>query len=171
MKPALYAGLALGLVPIQVTVLNGLSLWGVRPDLCLVAACLVGIVAGRLEGLLIGLALGLGQDLFSAGPPMLNMGTKALAGLLGGLVGRHVTDVTPVTVMLALAGFSALSGAVAMASVKTGIGLMDRLDMVRFVLLPEALFNTVVGGGLYWLLSVTGRRHQQAPRAPVGLVG
>lgn len=170
MKAALYVGLAVGLVPLQVSVLNGVSLWGVRPDLCLVTACLIGVMAGELAGLVVGLALGMGQDLFSAGAPMMNMGTKGLVGILGGLVGRHVTDVTPVTVMLALAGLSGLSGTVAVASAKAGVELMDRLDMVRFLMVPEALLDTAVGGGLYWLIGRWGRRREETQRTPIGLV-
>jgi cell shape-determining protein MreD len=66
-KQALYLGLILGLVPLQVTGLQYASIAGIRPDLTLIATFLIGFLSGEIEGLLMGLLLGCVQDLFSAG--------------------------------------------------------------------------------------------------------
>jgi hypothetical protein len=170
-KPALYAGLLLGLVPVQTTLLRYVEVVGVRPDLCLVAACLVGFLAGELEGLLIGLTLGLVQGLFSAGDLWLNVITKGGVGLLAGLAGRHVTNPTPVSLLAVLAGLSALSGIVVLFAVRSGAGLVAFLLAVRSVLVPEVVLNAAVGTGMYWLIARRMRRQEAIPRGPAGLVG
>lgn len=76
MKLFLYAGLVVVIAPIQATLLHYVSFFGVRPDLGLVAACLVGFLGGELDGLLLGLLLGYSQDMFSAGDLWVNVVTK-----------------------------------------------------------------------------------------------
>ncbi len=171
MKPALYAGLVLGLVPIQATLLHYVGFAGVRPDLCLVAACLVGFLAGELEGLLIGVTLGVVQGFFSAGDLWLNVMIKGGAGLLAGLAGRHVTNPTPVSLLVALAGLSVLSGLIGLFSVRSGRGPVEYLVAMPSVLLPETVLNVVVGAGTYWLIAGRVRRDEAVERGSTGLVG
>ncbi|MBM4122044.1 MAG: hypothetical protein FJ249_05575 [Nitrospira sp.] len=171
MKPALYAGLLLGLVPVQAALLQHIEFVGIRPDLCLVAACLAGFLAGELEGLLIGLALGLVQGLFSAGDLWLNVITKGGAGLLAGLAGRHVTNPTTVSMLAVLAGLSVLSGIIVLVAIRSGAGLVAFLAAVRSVLVPEVVLNAAVGTGLYWLIARRVRRQEAIPRGPAGLIG
>ena len=66
MKALIYFAVIVGLVPIQSVLLPHISMWGVKPDLSFVAVCLVGLIAGELDGLLVGLALGWAMSLFSA---------------------------------------------------------------------------------------------------------
>jgi hypothetical protein len=150
MKAVLYLGLACALVPFQATVLGHASLAGVRPDLCLVAASLIGFFGGRSDGLLMGALLGFEQDLFSAGDAWVNLVAKAVIGLAGGLVGRYVARVTPVTVAPMVLGLSVGSG---LAFLFAGAGGRDALAAARAVLLPQALLDTLVGVAAYWLLA------------------
>lgn len=150
MKGLLYAGLAVGLVPVQTTVLQHASVAGIRPDLCLIAASLIGLFAGPVEGTLMGAWLGFEQDLFSAGETWVNAMTKAAIGLAAGLVGRYLAHTSPVTVLPLLLGLSVCSGG---AFLLAGAGGRAVPDAVRLVLLPQAAFDAVVGMGLYWLLA------------------
>src|SRR5207344_1137358 len=84
MKALIYGALVLAIVPLQSTLWHAVSIGGVRPDLGLIAACLVGFLGGELDGLLLGCVLGLSQDIFSAGDLWLNMVTKGGAGFLTG---------------------------------------------------------------------------------------
>jgi rod shape-determining protein MreD len=154
-KPLLYVGLALGLVPIQTTVLEHLSVAGVRPDLCLIAVSLIGLFGGLADGVMMGALLGFEQDLFSAGDMWVNAITKAAIGLSAGLVGRYVARTTPATVLPMVLGLSVFSG---IAFLFAGAGGPYTLTAVRSVLLPQAVFDTVVGVGLYWLLAERFRR-------------
>lgn len=153
MKPALYTGLIVLLVPVQTTALQHASIGGIRPDLCLVAACLVGVFAGEIEGLLFGLAVGFVQDLFSAGAPWINLATKGVVGLLAGLAGRHVANATPTTLLGLMLGLSLLSGVAVLALGGPSGGLANTWLTVRTVLLPQAAFDAAVCAGAYWLVT------------------
>jgi len=150
MKPLLYLGLATGLVPIQTTVLEHLSVAGVRPDLCLIAVSLIGLFGGLADGVMMGALLGFEQDLFSAGDTWVNAITKSAIGLSAGLVGRYVARVTPVTVLPMVLGLSVASG---IAFLFAGAGGQYTLTAVRSVLLPQALFDSAIGVAAYWALA------------------
>lgn len=171
MKPALYAALVLGLVPLQTSLLHYLSLGSVRPDLCLVAAGLIGFLAGPVEGVLVGIALGFTQDLFSAGTLGLNLIAKGLVGLLAGLAGRQVTNATMATLLMTLVSLSVLENLVFLFVVRGGGELGDRLAALPSILLPETLLNVVFGATLYWLLPFRPSAEQEMGRRPIGLVG
>lgn len=170
MRLPLYAGLVFGLVPVQATLLRHVSVAGVGPDLCLVAACLVGFLGGEIEGLLVGLALGFVQDLFSAGSVWLNVMTKGAIGLLAGLVGRHVTNATPTIFLRTLVGLSGLSGLIFLVLVRSGVGWADYLAATYSILLPETVFNAAVGAGAYWLIAGRMRREQVSQGGLAGFV-
>ena len=97
MKFLFYLILVLLLVPLQTTLLPHLSVWNIKPDLGLVAAALVGLFAGELEGLLVGLAIGWVLNLFSAGELWLSLLTNGGVGLLAGFLGRQVSQVTSIS--------------------------------------------------------------------------
>ncbi|MGH7204942.1 MAG: rod shape-determining protein MreD [Nitrospiraceae bacterium] len=168
MKQVLYLTLVFGLVPIQTTVLAHASVGGIRPDLCLVAASLVGLFTGELEGLLLGLAMGFVQDLFSAGELWLNLVTKGSVGFLAGVAGRYVANATTITALAAILGLSFLSGTVFLFTVGPG-GLRDASFAVRAVLLPQAMWDAALGAGLYWLLAKRFRREQAILEGSSGL--
>jgi rod shape-determining protein MreD len=155
MKPVLYAGLLLGLVPIQTTVLGHLNVAGVRPDLCLIAVSLIGLFGGPADGAMMGALLGFEQDLFSAGDTWVNAVTKAVIGLVAGLVGRYVARTTPATVLPMVLGLSAASG---IAFLLAGAGGQHTLTAVRAVLLPQAVFDSMVAVGLHWVLAERFRK-------------
>jgi LytS/YehU family sensor histidine kinase len=155
MKAALYFWLAVGLIPVQTTVLGHLSVAGVRPDLCLIAVGLIGFFGGPADGVLMGALLGFEQDLFSAGEAWVNVITKTVIGLSGGLVGRYVARVTPVTVAPMVLGLSVCSG---LAFLFAGAGGQEGLTAVRSVLLPQALLDSAIGVAAYWVLAERFRK-------------
>jgi hypothetical protein len=150
MKPFLYALLIAGLVPMQAILLPHLSVWNVKPDLGLIAVCLIGLFCGELDGLLFGLMLGWVMSLFSAGDLTFSMLTKGGVGFLAGLMGRQVAHVTPVLLVTGLLVASILTGLVTVLSLKPNEE-QDLWWAVRAVVLPQACFDAVVGGTLYWL--------------------
>ncbi|MGQ0666922.1 MAG: hypothetical protein ACT4O4_07800 [Nitrospiraceae bacterium] len=151
MKALVYTILLLGLVPIQSVVLPHMSLWGVKPDLGLIVVCLVGLVAGEFEGLLVGLAVGWLMSLFSAESLSFSMITKGGIGYAAGLAGRQVVYLTPVVLVIGLLMISTLAGLLTAFTLK----LNDQQDMwwaIRAVMLPQACFDAVVGGAIYWVI-------------------
>ncbi len=152
MKYAWYIGLFLAVVPVQTTVLGAVEVGGIRPDLCLITAVLVGLTVGPFEGLLMGLGLGFVQDLFSAGPVGLNLVTKGVFGCLAGLASRYVASITTTTALLVVLGLSALSGIAFLLSGRAGEGPSDVLYGLGFVLLPQAVYDAAVAVGVYSLI-------------------
>lgn len=150
MKFLLYAGLILLLVPLQTAALHHVSVLGVKPDLGLIAVCFVGLLAGELDGVLLGLAMGWALDLFSAGELWLNLVTKGGAGLAAGLAGRQIAHVTPVVLLIGLLLLSAVSGLVAAFNMPFA-GLWEFWWAIRSIVLPQACYDALVGAGLYWL--------------------
>jgi rod shape-determining protein MreD len=150
-KFLLYSGLILLLVPVQTTLLPHVAIWGIKPDLGLVVAAVVGLLAGELEGLLLGLAIGWILNLYSAGDLWLSLLTTGGAGLFAGLVGRQVAQVTPMILAIGLLLLSLAGGLVAVLGMKNGT-MSDSWWMVQSVVVPQACFDAVLGGGLLWFL-------------------
>ena len=160
MKQALYASLILGLIPLQVTGLNYVGIAGIRPDLTLIATFLIGFLGGEIEGLLMGILLGCVQDLFSAGSLWINLITKAMIGILAGLLGRHLANATPVTVCTFLFVLSVLSGSTAAVWLRVEDNFLGVPHMIQSVVLPQALFDAALGTVIYWLMP--GRRRRES---------
>ena len=152
MKILFYLILVLLLVPLQTTLLPHLSVWNIKPDLGLVAAALVGLFAGELEGLLVGLAIGWILNLFSAGELWLSLLTNGGVGLLAGFLGRQVSQVTSISLGVGLLLVSLASGLFAAMNFKH-LDMSQMWWMIESIVFPQACFDGVVGAGLYWLLS------------------
>lgn len=152
MRLAIYAGLIFGVVPLQTTLLPYVSVGGIRPDLGLVAVVLVGLFGTEVEALLVGLALGFTQDLFSAGGPWVNMTTKAAVGFVAGVVGKNLVNITPIAVFVPTLGLSIGAGLVLLLEAR-GTNVMAIINGVQFVLLPQALLDAVIASALCWVLS------------------
>ena len=152
MKFLFYLILVLLLVPLQTTLLPHLSVWNIKPDLGLVAAALIGLFAGELEGLLVGLTIGWVLSLFSAGELWLSLVTNGGIGLLAGFLGRQVSQVTSFSLGGMLLLVSLVSGLFAAINFK-GLDMPQMCWMVESIVIPQACFDGAVGAGFYWLLS------------------
>jgi hypothetical protein len=150
MKFLLYAGLVLFLVPLHTTLLPHVSIWEIKPDVGLVVAALIGLVAGELEGLAVGLAIGWVLNIYSAGDLWLSLVTKGGAGLLAGLLGRQVAQITPMVLCIGLLILSLAGGLMAVFSMKSAT-VSDTWWMVQSIVLPQACFDAVLGAGLFWI--------------------
>lgn len=138
------------LVPIQSVLLPHASVWGVTPDLGLIAVCLAGVLGGELHGLLAGLALGLALSLFSAADPVAGMMVKGAVGYVAGLAGRHVVYLSPLILAVGILVTSCLAGLLTASLLK----LSEPQDLwwaMRTVVLPQAVLDAVVGAVVYWV--------------------
>ncbi|MFO0706227.1 MAG: hypothetical protein U0412_05175 [Nitrospira sp.] len=151
MKLLVYGALILLLVAVHVTLLPSVSVWGVTPDVGLVAVCFVGLLAGEFDGLLVGLILGWAMSLFSAQDLATSILVKGGVGFLAGLAGRQITHVTPPILVGGLIVTSMLAGVIVLWSMKPN----DQQDLwwaLRTIILPQACFDAVIGGLSYWLI-------------------
>lgn len=153
MKRLAFVLLMLLLVPVQVTLLPSLSLFGIRPDLCLVAACLAGLFAGRVHGGVLGFFLGFVQDFFFAGTPWLNMFTKAAVGYLSGVVAKNVSTTAWYSAFFLMLAFSFASGTVLLLVARQGMDREAVFHGVSAVLFPQAVLDGLVALVAYWILS------------------
>lgn len=151
MKILVYLGIILALVPIQTVLLPHVSVWGIKPDCGLVAAAIIGLIAGELEGLLVGLAIGWVLNLYSASDLWLSIVTAGGAGLFAGWLGRQVAQITPTILCLGILGFSLAVGLLAIFSMKN-VSLPEAWWMVQAVVAPQACFDALVGTGVLLLI-------------------
>jgi hypothetical protein len=150
MNVLIYSGLVLLLIPLQTTLLPHVTVWEVKPDAGLVAACFVGLFAGELQGLVVGLAIGLALNLFSAGDLWVSLVTKGGAGFCAGMMGRHLTHVSPMLMGIGVFAMSCLSGLVHLFTL---ISLSDSWWYASSIILPQACYDALVAGALYWIFS------------------
>lgn len=148
MKALLYLGLVIFLVPLQTILLPHVTVWGIKPDMGLLASAFIGLLAGELEGLLMGVAIGWVLSVFSAGELWLAVLTKGGVGFLAGLLGRQVVHVTPAFVGVGLLLISLLTGVAAVLTFKNIEGPMI-WQILQLIVLPQACFDAAVGAGLY----------------------
>lgn len=151
MKGFIYVVIIVSLVPIQSVLLPHLTLWGVKPDLGFVAVCLIGLIAGELDGLLVGLALGWALSLFSAQDVISGAVLKGAVGFLAGLAGRQVVYLSPVVLVLGLLAISCLAGVITPFALKLN-PQQDLWWAVWTVVLPQSCLDAMIGGAIYWLM-------------------
>ncbi len=151
MKVLFYSALLLVLVPLHTTILPHVSIWGVKPDVGLVVAALIGLIAGEAEGLAVGLAIGWVLNMYSAGELWLSLVTKGGAGLLAGLLGRHVAQISTAVLCAGLLILSLTGGLVTALTAKSDT-LADTWWMLQSIVLPQAIFDAAVGTGLFWIV-------------------
>ena len=147
----LWLSLMFLLVPVQVTILNHLAIGDIRPDLCLALACMIGFYRGEAQGLLVGLSIGFVQDLASADQLWLNMLTKGFAGLISGIIGRHLVRTTPLAFLFLMLSVSSTAGLLFLFVGRPTSAEGDILSLVRSALLPQAAYDAVAGAILCWL--------------------
>ncbi len=150
MKVGVYVVLIAALVPAQSVLLPHISLWGVKPDLGFIFVCLVGLFEGELEGLLVGMAVGFVMNLFSAEELIVGIITKAGVGYMAGLAGRQVVDLAPVMLIVGLFVASSLVGFLSAFTLRFNDENLV-LWGIKSIVLPQAFYNAVIGGALYWV--------------------
>ena len=153
MMYGVYLILLFVLVPIQSTILDHVSILTVRPDLCLVAAVVIGFSRGYFEGLVMGILLGLVQDFFSAGQLGLNMIFKGFAGFVSGFSSQFVANATALTVLVLTVTLSLFAGMAIWWFVGSEEGVFKALEHMWHIVLIQSLYDGLLTSGLYRLLS------------------
>jgi rod shape-determining protein MreD len=162
MKVAASVALVLLVIPIQIVLLDRISIAGIRPDLALVTVCLIGLYRSEVETVLAGLVMGFAQDLFSGGALWGNLCLKPVLGLLAGLAGRNLVNLTWAVVLALMLGISLLSGFVLyLLKSFTGSGV-SLFPAAHGIILPQAGYDAMLGLAVYRLI-----RRWNPRRAPL----
>jgi rod shape-determining protein MreD len=145
MKPRVYLGILLLILPFQASLLNPLSLAGIKPDLALVVVFIIGLLTGPAEAALAGMGIGLVQDIGSASLLGFSGFTRGLVGLAAGLLGTKVLDIGSPTIVLFLAAISLAEGVLISLFLQVTYGALPFFSMIAGRLLPQALLSGILG--------------------------
>ena len=152
-----YILLCVGVVVLQASFSPWISINDIYPDFCLVLACVIGFIAGEYKGLIVGLTVGLFQDLLAPGGIGLNMILKGLAGTLAGFTTHTFSTVTGPTVIMVTLGLSVGCG---LASMIVAYPVLDAgvfFHAFSTTLLPQSLYNSLMAVGIFWFLNKVRR--------------
>ena len=133
------------IVPVQAGLMHYFSIVGVKPDLGLIVVCLVGFKMGEREGLIMGVSIGMVLDLFSGGAIGSHLLTKPIMGFISGVIGRTMLDIRMVVFLGTLIGLSLFSGCLVYLFMQVSIGGMSFSQAFRFIILPQAVYDGIVG--------------------------
>jgi rod shape-determining protein MreD len=163
MKYLIYAALIVLLVPFQAVLLNQVTIFGVHPDLVLIAVCLIGLQAGELDAIVIGIALGFTQDLFSGNAHWINIWLKPLLGLMASLASHNVINLTLTFSLALLLALSIFSGTVIFFLKSFQSPGVDFFAAAQGILLPQACFDAVLGVAVLKLIQFAAPTRHQLP--------
>lgn len=152
MKPRLpLIALLLAAAILQVTVVEWLSLWGVKPNLVLVAVYALAITGGEMRGIVYGAIGGVIIDCLSGAMPGLFLSGYALVGYLAGRAGRKVFNIGEVANFGGIFALSLVQGAYSAVVMSTFISGYDYWGAVLRIALPQALYTAFAGLFMLWL--------------------
>jgi rod shape-determining protein MreD len=143
--------LCVATVVTQATFNSVLAINNVYPDLCLVLACLAGFLSNEYKGAIIGLTVGLLQDILTPGGIGLNMILKGLAGSLAGMTTYTISTVTTSAVVLVTVALSLGCGLASLIVAYPALTGSEALHAISWVLVPQAVYNSVLAAGIFWL--------------------
>ncbi|WP_447964014.1 rod shape-determining protein MreD [Nitrospira sp. Ecomares 2.1] len=149
--------LCFGVVLAQAVFSTILSVKGIYPDLCFILACLIGFLSGEYKGLMIGLTVGLFQDLLTPGGIGLNMVIKALAGGLAGITTHTFSTVTSASVLLITFALSLGCGLASLVVAYPELNSLDLLHAFSSGLIPQGLYNSLLTLVMFWLIKFIGQ--------------
>jgi rod shape-determining protein MreD len=152
MPIALHIMLCVATVVAQATLSSWLSIYDVHPDLSLILACMAGFLSNEYKGLMIGLTVGLLQDLLTPGGIGINMILKGLAGTLAGVTKHTVSTVTASAVVIVTLVLSLGCGLASLIVAYPALNGTEAFHAISWVLVPQSLYNSFLAAGIFWLL-------------------
>ncbi len=149
---ALYFFLCVATVVVQATLSSLLSIQNVYPDLCLIVTCLTGFLSNEHRGLLMGLMVGLLQDLLTPGGIGINMVLKGLAGGLAGVTTHTVSTVTVTATVIVTLVISLGCGLASLIIAFPALEGSEAFHVISWTLVPQSLYHGLLAGGIFWLI-------------------
>jgi cell shape-determining protein MreD len=151
-----YLVILLLIIPFQASLLDPLSLAGIKPDLALAILFIIGLLTGPAEAALAGMAIGLVQDIGSASLIGFSGLTRGLVGFAAGQLGLKVLDIGSPAIVLFLAIFSLGEGILITLFLQVTGGAVPFLSMIGGRLIPQALYTSILGLALLQLVNKKG---------------
>lgn len=145
MKSPVYVILFLLIVPFQASLIDKISLGGIKPDLALAVLFVIGLLTGPVEAAMAGMGIGLLQDIASASFIGVSGMTRGLVGLAAGLLGTRVLDSSSPAVVPFLALFSLVEGVLILSFLQVTGGAVPVFSLIIGRLLPQAIYTSLLG--------------------------
>jgi len=156
MKPYVYFLVLVLIIPFQASLLSPLAVAGIKPDLPLSVLFIIGLLTGPLEATLVGMGIGLMQDIGSASLLGFSGLTRGLVGLAAGLLGTRELDISSPMIVLFLAVFSLCEGLLISIFLQTTYGAIPFCSLLTGRLIPQAIYTSAL---CFVLLRVVNQRN------------
>jgi len=154
----LYAILIFIFVTVQVTFLNFIDIFGVKPNLIIILIVSISLLEGRKYGSAVGFFAGLCLDSVAG----IALGYQTLIGMLLGILLGNINKrffKENILVMLICTFISTILYESAIVLMSHTVGLrINYIEMFKSIVLPEAAINSFVGVFIFFLLVVIHRR-------------
>ncbi len=145
-------------VTTQVTFLNFIDIFGVRPNLIIILIVSISLLEGRNYGAAVGFTAGLCLDSVAG----VALGYQALIGMLLGVLLGNINKrffKENIFVMIICTFISTILFESAIIFVSHTIGLkINYIETLESLILPEAVINSLVGAVIFLLLVVINRK-------------
>jgi rod shape-determining protein MreD len=126
---------------IQTSVFNFFSLWGIKPNLALIAVIYFALFHGTLTAVGTGIIAGLLEDVLSGGLLGINLLIKPLIGYLFSLIGQQMVVLNPINqAVLVILGSLLNSGLTFFILKATSIIIPGKAMLFKIIFL-QALYN------------------------------
>ena len=140
-------------IPVQSILVALLGFSSVQPDLGLILLYFIGLVYGETHGIFFGLSVGFFMDLFSGGPLGTHLVSKTLLGWACGMFGKRLLQVDAFFTLGAVFCLAVLNGLISFLVLSLIQGGWEFWASVRWVILPEAVYDALLATVLFLLIS------------------
>ena len=130
---------------IQLTLINSVTILGLKPDLIMVVVVVFSLLKGEKEGTISGFATGLLQDIFSTGLLGINALAKTVIGFFSGIIKEkifheHLLFIIPVITFIA----SLIQSILIILLLRAFGTEYDLAWSLKQIALPEALYSSLL---------------------------
>lgn len=139
---------------IQLTLINSITILGLKPDLIMVVVVVFSLLRGAKEGTVSGFASGLLQDIFSTGLLGMNALAKTVIGFFCGIIKEkifreHILFIIPVITFIA-----SFIQSILMFLLLRAFGIEYGLAWsLKQVALPEALYSSLLSPFIFLVIN------------------
>ena len=130
---------------IQLTLLNSITILGIKPDLIMVIVVVFSLLRGEKEGAISGFASGLLQDIFSAGLLGINALTKTVIGFICGILKEKIFHEHMLFLIPVITFIASITQSILIFLLLRAFGIEHSLAWsLKAVALPEALYSSLL---------------------------
>jgi len=154
MKILLKSAIIVVALLIQLTLINSITILGLKPDLMMVVVVVFSLLKGEKEGTISGFASGLLQDIFSTGLLGINALAKTVIGFICGILKEkifheHILFLIPIITFIA-----SFMQSILIFLLLRAFGIEHGLAWsLKQVALPEALYSSLLSPFIFLVIN------------------